>query len=114
MQNAVIYARYSSHSQREVSIDQQVNACREFAARGGIDVLDVYADRATTGTNDRRPAFQKMISDAKKGSGNMSLSTPWIDAPGIGTTRLSISASCAIAGSRYYPPWSGSPTTLPV
>ena len=67
MQNAVIYARYSSHSQRDVSIDQQVNACREFAARGGIDVLDVYADRATTGTNDRRPAFQKMISDAKKG-----------------------------------------------
>lgn len=66
MQNAVIYARYSSHSQRDVSIDQQVNACREFAARGGIDVLDVYADRATTGTNDRRPAFQKMISDAKK------------------------------------------------
>ena len=109
MPNAVIYARYSSHSQRDVSIDQQVNACREFAARGGIDVLDVYADRATTGTNDRRPAYQKMISDAKKGSGNMSLSTP-----GIGTARPSISASCAIAESRYCPPWSGSPTTQPV
>lgn len=54
MPNAVIYARYSSHSQRDVSIDQQVNACKEFAARGGIDVLNVYADRATTGTNDRR------------------------------------------------------------
>lgn len=67
MPNAVIYARYSSHAQRDVSIDQQVLACREFAASGGIDVLDVYADRATTGTNDRRPAFQKMINDAKNG-----------------------------------------------
>lgn len=67
MQNAVIYARYSSHSQRDVSIDQQVQACRDFANRGGIHVVDVYADRATTGTNDRRPAFQKMISDAKSG-----------------------------------------------
>ena len=67
MPNAVIYARYSSHSQRDVSIDQQVKACREFASRGGIDVIDTYADRATTGTNDRRPAFQKMIADAKAG-----------------------------------------------
>ena len=28
---AVIYARYSSHSQRDVSIDQQIRACRAFA-----------------------------------------------------------------------------------
>lgn len=66
MPNAVIYARYSSHNQRDVSIDQQVAACMDFARRGGIDVIDTYADRAITGTSDRRPAFQKMISDAKK------------------------------------------------
>lgn len=65
MPNAVIYARYSSHSQRDVSIDQQVNACQDFARRSGITVLDIYSDRATTGTNDRRPAFQQMIADAK-------------------------------------------------
>lgn len=68
MQKAVIYARYSSHAQRDVSIDQQVSACREFANRGGIEIVDIYADRALTGTSDRRPAFQKMIQDAK-GSG---------------------------------------------
>lgn len=68
MPKAVIYARYSSHAQRDVSIDQQVAACREFANRGGIEIVDVYADRALTGTSDRRPAFQKMIQDAK-GSG---------------------------------------------
>ena len=29
--NAVIYARYSSANQRDVSIEQQVNACRKYA-----------------------------------------------------------------------------------
>ena len=64
---AVIYARYSSHSQRDVSIDQQLKACRLFAERQGIEIASVYEDRATTGTNDQRPAFQKMMKDAVKG-----------------------------------------------
>lgn len=63
---AVIYARYSSHSQRDVSIEQQLRACRSFADRHSIEVVDVYEDRALTGTNDKRPGFQKMIQDAKK------------------------------------------------
>jgi DNA invertase Pin-like site-specific DNA recombinase len=63
---AVIYARYSSHSQRDVSIDQQIRACRLFAERQGIEIANVYEDRATTGTNDRRPAFQRMIKDAER------------------------------------------------
>lgn len=66
----VIYARYSSHSQRDVSIDQQIRACRQFAQLQGIGILNVYEDRATTGTNDRRPAFQQMMKDAEKGSWN--------------------------------------------
>ncbi len=65
--SAVIYARYSSHSQRDVSIDQQLKACRRFAERQDIEILDVYEDRATTGTNDRRPGFQQMMKDAAKG-----------------------------------------------
>ena len=65
MQQAVIYARYSSHAQRDVSIDQQIAACRSFAARGGIEIADTYIDRAISGTSDRRPAFQRMIADAK-------------------------------------------------
>lgn len=64
---AVIYARYSSHSQRDVSIEQQIRACRAFAERQGIEVVSVYEDRALTGTNDKRPGFQKMIQDAKNG-----------------------------------------------
>ena len=63
---AVIYARYSSHNQRDVSIDQQVKADREFADRHGLKIIDIYADRALTGTNDNRPEFQRMIADSKK------------------------------------------------
>ena len=61
----VLYCRYSSHSQREVSIDQQIKECRKFAERNGIEVVKVYDDRAMTGTNDRRPQFQQMLSDAE-------------------------------------------------
>ena len=65
---AVIYARYSSHNQRDVSIDQQVKVDQEFAERNGLQIIDIYADRAITGQTDNRPQFQKMIADAKKGA----------------------------------------------
>ena len=65
---AVIYARYSSHAQRDVSIDQQVKAIREFADRQQLHVINVYADRAISGTTDNRPEFQRMIEDAKAGA----------------------------------------------
>lgn len=65
---AVIYVRYSSHSQRDVSIDQQIRACRKFAQQQGIEVLTVYEDRALTGTSDKRPGFQRMIHDAASGN----------------------------------------------
>lgn len=61
---AVIYARYSSANQRDVSIEQQVNACRKYAADQNLDVIHVYEDHAMTGTNDNRPEFQQMIKDS--------------------------------------------------
>ena len=63
---AVIYARYSSHAQRDVSIEQQLKACRIFAERHGIEIVGTYEDRAISGTSDRRPGFQKMIRDAER------------------------------------------------
>ena len=66
----VIYARYSSHSQRDVSIDQQVRACEAFAERQDIKIQKIYEDRAATGTTDKRPGFQQMIQDAKKSGWN--------------------------------------------
>lgn len=68
MQNkrAVIYARFSSSGQRDESIEGQLRECGAFAARAGYEVVGEYSDRALTGTNDRRPAFQRMIADAQK------------------------------------------------
>ena len=36
---AVIYARYSSDSQREESIEGQLRECTEYAERNGITIL---------------------------------------------------------------------------
>ena len=68
MENCVIYARFSSHGQNEQSIEAQVRICKEYAENKGLDVVNLYTDKAKTGTNDARPAFQKMISDAKTGA----------------------------------------------
>ncbi|MEG2177005.1 MAG: recombinase family protein, partial [Oscillibacter sp.] len=64
---AVIYARYSSHNQREASIEQQIDECTEFAKRNNLYILDIYDDKAITGKTDRRNSFQRMMRDAEKG-----------------------------------------------
>ena len=62
---AVIYARFSSARQQEQSIDGQVRYCTQYAEQRGYQVVDIYADRAISGTTDERPEFQRMIADAK-------------------------------------------------
>ena len=66
MKKAVIYARYSSDSQTEQSIEGQLRVCREYAKNNNILVVDTYIDRAMTGTNDMRPDFQRMLKDSTK------------------------------------------------
>ena len=66
MKTAVIYARYSSDSQSEQSIEGQLRVCQEFARSKDILILDTYIDRAMTGTNDNRPDFQRMIKDSRR------------------------------------------------
>lgn len=65
-ENAVIYARYSSHGQTEQSIEGQIAKGREFAATRGYTVVHEYVDRAMTGRNDNREQFQKMLADTAK------------------------------------------------
>lgn len=64
---AVIYARYSSHNQKEESIEGQLRECHDFASRNGLTVIHEYCDRAMSGKTDKRPAFQQMIKDSEKG-----------------------------------------------
>ena len=66
MKTAVIYARYSSDRQTEQSIEGQVRVCNDYAERNGILIVNQYIDRATTGTNDNRDAFQQMLKDSDK------------------------------------------------
>jgi DNA invertase Pin-like site-specific DNA recombinase len=61
---AVIYARYSSDSQREESIDGQLRECTAFAEKNGITVLRHYVDRAFSAKTDNRPEFQNMIKES--------------------------------------------------
>ena len=62
----VIYARYSSHSQKEESIEQQVEECMAFAEANNIQIIEVYADKAISGKTDKRSSFQRMMRDAEK------------------------------------------------
>ncbi len=64
--NVVIYARYSSHSQTEQSIEGQLKECYEFAKKNDFNIIGEYIDRAITGTSDNRPEFKKMIEDSSK------------------------------------------------
>lgn len=62
---AVIYARYSSHAQRDASIEQQVDACTAYARAEKFQIVEIYADRAISGRTDRRADFQRMMRDAE-------------------------------------------------
>lgn len=64
--NVVIYARFSSHSQTEQSIEGQLKVCYEYAAQHNYTVIGEYIDRAISGKTDERPQFQQMISDSSK------------------------------------------------
>ena len=63
---AVIYARFSSHTQTEQSIEGQLRECYDYAKRHDLLIVGEYIDRALTGTTDKRPNFLQMIEDSKK------------------------------------------------
>ncbi len=67
MKNCCIYARVSSILQDiENSVAAQVKACRDYAESQKYHIIEVYIDKAESGTSSNRPEFQRMITDAKK------------------------------------------------
>ncbi len=66
MKKAVIYARYSSHKQREESIERQLEICHKFAEDNDYEVIAEYCDREQSGRTDNRLNFQKMMKDAER------------------------------------------------
>ena len=44
---AVLYGRYSSHNQKDASIEQQFRDCRAFCENNDIKIISEYADMVT-------------------------------------------------------------------
>ena len=64
IQRAAIYARYSSDSQREASIDDQIRLCREFVGRHDWTLVETFHDAAISGATGFRPGYQALIDAA--------------------------------------------------
>ena len=60
---AVIYARFSSANQNEISITGQLSDCLAYCEKSDLTVSAIYADLAQSGTNSRRVAFQQLHND---------------------------------------------------
>ena len=58
MMQAVIYAGYSSDSQRAESIDGQISECIAFPEKNGLTILWHYIDRAFSAKTDNRRNFR--------------------------------------------------------
>lgn len=59
-----LYARFSSDNQRSESIDAQLRAMHGYCEQHHYAIVETYVDEARSATTDRRPAFQRMISDS--------------------------------------------------
>lgn len=66
-EDGVFYGRYSSHNQKDISIEQQLEKCQELAREFDIHIIENYIDRAVSGRTDKRTDFQRMLKDAADG-----------------------------------------------
>lgn len=62
MTRVAAYARFSSDSQRDASIDDQLRNCRAFAERQGWPAPEVFSDAAISGARHDRPAYQRLLA----------------------------------------------------
>lgn len=60
------YARYSSDSQREASLDDQLRNCRAYCARQGWPEPVIYTDAAISGARADRRGYNRMLAHSAK------------------------------------------------
>jgi DNA invertase Pin-like site-specific DNA recombinase len=60
---AAIYARVSTSDQDR---EMQLGDLRRMAEARGFEVVEEYVDRAISGANDRRPALDRLMADARR------------------------------------------------
>jgi DNA invertase Pin-like site-specific DNA recombinase len=58
-----LYTRVSTHDQ---SVDMQVLDLRQYCNQRGFKIYKEYCDKGVSGTKDRRPALDELMSDARK------------------------------------------------
>ncbi|MBL7131478.1 MAG: recombinase family protein [Candidatus Omnitrophica bacterium] len=59
-----IYARVSGPDQ---STDTQLLALRDYCSRMGYEAVDEYIDNGFSGKDDKRPAFEQLLTDIRAG-----------------------------------------------
>ncbi len=64
---AAIYARFSTDMQRDASIDDQIRTCRDYAKKQGMEVVEVFSDKATSGASLMRSGIQNLLRSAATG-----------------------------------------------
>ena len=66
IKTAAAYIRVSTDRQEELSPDAQKRELKNYAQKHGILITEFYQDNGISGRKaEKRPAFQKMISQAK-------------------------------------------------
>ena len=66
--NVAVYARVSSEKQAEkdLSLPAQLKALRDYALKRNWTIVEEFIDAAESARTADRPAFQKMITEAKQ------------------------------------------------
>jgi DNA invertase Pin-like site-specific DNA recombinase len=64
-----LYARYSSANQRDASVEEQLERCRNYVMQNGGQVDDrlEFSDRAMSGTTLHRPDMQRLLAAIEAG-----------------------------------------------
>ena len=62
---AALYARYSTESQRESSIEDQYRNCERYGQRQGWTIVARYQDKALSGASRARPGYQQLLADGQ-------------------------------------------------
>lgn len=61
----VLYMRYSSDEQTELSIEYQDKILTKYSDEHEYEIVGKYIERAHTGTNDKRPELKRLLRDAR-------------------------------------------------
>ena len=63
---AAIYSRKSIFTGKGDSIENQIELCKEYGQRLGINDFIIYEDEGFSGGNTNRPDFQQLLKDVEK------------------------------------------------